>query len=383
MSCIRATLLLALAVSAQCAELSIAPVTAQPGSTAPIAVRFVSSGTHVAALQFDLSYDPTLAFAATAASSATSAGKDVFSATVTTGHTRLLVAGTNQYTLGDGPVIELTAFVSSSAAAEPYALRLTNSIASDPQGNNVSLTSSDGIVTVDGSVNSPTSGIFTHAASGGGWTTSFTFLNLSPTANRANLTFWNDDGTPLALPVTFALEPGRSPTTSSSTSFVIPANGVALVKTGLPQDFAAAVGWARLAAPPGVVGSATFSYHSSTGLNLEAVVPMETRTPTSFVLPFDNTAELSTGVALANGSETSLASIEVTARDAAGRQVLLDSISLPVLGHTSFMLADKYPSLIGIVGSLEFHNSSGGGISVLGLLMNQSGSLTSIPPESK
>ena len=164
---------------------------------------------------------------------------------------------------------------------------------------------------------------------------------------------------------------------------MIPANGVALVETELPAASAATVGWARLTAPAGVVGSATFSYQSTASQDLEAVVPLETRTPASFVLPFDTTAGLSTGVALANGSDTSTANVQLIVRNAAGAQLLTDSIFLPVRGHTSFMLAAKYPGLAGILGSLEFQNPSGGNLSVLGLRINQTGSLTSIPAQAK
>jgi hypothetical protein len=382
MNCVRAALLLSLGFSAQCAVLSVDPVTAQAGSSVPIAVRFVAAGTGVAAFQFDLSYDPTMALGATAASAATSAGKDVYTAAIAQGRTRILLAGLNQQILGDGPVITLTALVSSSAAAGVYALHLTNAVASDPDGKIVPLTTSDGSVTVNGSGSLPPSGMFAQVASGGGWKTSFTLLNLLPGASGASLTFWNDDGTPLALPLTFSPELGLLPTTGASTDFVIPANGLALVETELPEASAATVGWARLKAPAGVAGAATFRYHSAVGPDLEAVVPLETRTPASFVLPFDNTVGLSTGVALANGSDTSTASVQVIARNAAGAQLLADSISLPVRGHTSFMLAAKYPSLVGILGSLEFQNPSGN-ISVLGLRINQTGSLTSIPAQAK
>jgi hypothetical protein len=47
------------------------------------------------------------------------------------------------------------------------------------------------------------------------------------------------------------------------------------------------------------------------------------------------------------------------------------------------MLTARYPSLAGILGSLEFQNPSGGNISVLGLRINQTGSLTSIPAQPK
>jgi hypothetical protein len=381
---IRAALLLGLGFSAQCAELSIDSVTAQVGTSVPLAVRFVAAGSQVAALQFDLSFDSTtMALGTAAGANATSAGKTVYSASVAIGLTRVLLAGLNQNTLSDGSVVTLTALVTNSSAAGAYALRLTNAIASDQAGNILPLTTSDGSVTANGSASLPPSGIFAQVASGGGWTTSFTLLNLLPAASGANLTFWNDDGTPLALPLTFSPELGQLPTTSSSIDFVIPANGVALVETELPEAAAATVGWTRLTAPAGVVGSATFRYQSTATQDLEAVVPLETRTPASFVLPFDNTAGLTTGVALANGSDTSTANIQIIARNAAGAQLLTGSISLPVRGHTSFMLATRYPSLVGILGSLEFQNPSGGNISVLGLRINQTGSLTSIPAQAK
>lgn len=383
MHCVRAALLLVLGLSAQCAQLSVDSVTTQPGASVPIAIRFVAAGTQVAALQFDLSYDPAMAIGASAASAATSAGKDVYTAALAAGRTRILLAGLNQQIMGDGPVVTLTAFVSSSAAAGAYALRLTNPVASDQDGKIVPLTTSDGSVTVNGSGSAPPAGTFAQVASGGGWKTSFTLLNLLPAASGANLTFWNDDGTPLALPLTFSQGLGVAPTTNSSTDFVIPANGVALVETELPQAAAATAGWARLTAPAGIAGSATFRYQSTASQDLEAVVPLETRTPGSFVLPFDNTAGLSTGVALANGSDTSTADVQVIARNAVGAQLLTDLISLPVRGHTSFMLAARYPSLDGTLGSLEFQNPSGGSISVLGLRISQTGSLTSVPAQVK
>lgn len=383
MNFIRIVWLLAIGFSAQCAVLSIDQVAVQAGATVPIAVRLASAGTQVAALQFDLSYDPTMAFAASAGPASVSAAKHCYSAALALGSTRFLLAGTNRSLLGDGPVVSLTALMRSSAAIGSYPLRMTNLVASDLDGKTVPLTGADGSVTVDGSASLPPSRMFAQVASGGGWKTSFTLLNLSATANGANLTFWADAGTPLALPMTFSPELEMLPAAGFFTDIVIPPNGVAVVETELPETSTASTGWARLIAPADVVGSATFGYHGSVSQNLEVVVPLETRSPASFVLPFDNTAGVVTGVALASGSDTLTASITVTARDAAGGPLFTDLISLPVRGHTSFMLADKYPGLNGVLGSLEFQNSNGGNISVLGLRINPSGSLTSIPVEAR
>jgi hypothetical protein len=383
MVCIRCSLALAVGLGAQCAELSIASATAQPGSTVSVVVSFASEGARVAGFQFDLVADSTLSFGAAAGPAATNAGKDVYRVNIASGRTRLLVAGLNQSTLGDGVAVTLTAFVSGSVPAGTYVLHLANLVASDPEGVAVPLTGADGSITVGGSATSSPSGMFAQVASGDGWTTSLTLLNVSSSAANTSLTFWNDDGTPLVLPLAFSPELGLPSANAAFASFVIPANGVAIVKTVQTEVSGALKGWAQLSAPAGVAGSATFLYQSTGGLNLEAVVPLETRTPSSFVLPFDNSDGISTGVALANGSDTLLANIDVTVRDAAGNPLLVARADLPVRGHRSFMLTDRYPALAGLSGSLEFRNASGGSIAVLGLRMNQSGSLTSIPAEIK
>jgi hypothetical protein len=290
----------------------------------------------------------------------------------------------NQSSLDDGPVVTLTALVRSGAAAGVYALRMTNAVASDPAGKVVPLASREGSVTVNGSASLPPSGLFPQVAAGGGWKTSITLLNLLPAPTGASLTFWNNDGSPMVLPWNFSSELDQLPMTSSSLDFVIPANGVALVETDLPEDTLATAGWGRLSASAGVVGSAVYRYHSTSGPpDLEAVVPLETRSPASFHLPFDSTGGILNGIALANGSDTSSAEVQVIARNAAGAQLLSEPISLPVRGHTSFKLAEKYPGLVGVRGSLEFQNPSGGNIAVLGLQVNETGSLTSVPAQAR
>jgi hypothetical protein len=383
MGCIRCSLVFALGLSAQCAQLSIGSVTAQAGSTVSVAVSFASEGARVAGLQFDLIADPALSFGAGAGPAATNAGKDVYRVVIASGRTRILVAGLNQSTLGDGVAVTLAAFVSNSVPAGTYALRLTNLAASDPDGIAVPLSGADGRLTISGSSNSAPAGMFAQVASGEGWTTSLTLLNVSSSPANASLAFWRDDGRPLALPLAFSPELGLPSANSAFASFVIPANGVAVVRTEQPDVSGALKGWAQLWAPAGVAGSATFLYHSTDGLSLEVVAPLENRTPSSFVLPFDNSDGISTGVALANRSDTLPANIEVTARDAAGNPLLVARADLPVLGHRSFMLTDRYPGLAGHSGSLEFRNATGGSIAVLGLRMNQAGSLTSIPAEVK
>jgi hypothetical protein len=110
----------------------------------------------------------------------------------------------------------------------------------------------------------------------------------------------------------------------------------------------------------------------------EASVPLEIRLPKSFVLVFDNTNALTTGVALSNVQGTP-ADIAVSIRDDAGVLLQTASVSLSARGHTSFMLPDAYSITASKRGSVEFAVPVGGKISVIGLRAKADGTLTTIP----
>jgi hypothetical protein len=115
--------------------------------------------------------------------------------------------------------------------------------------------------------------------------------------------------------------------------------------------------------------------------NQEASVPLETRTPNSFVLVYDNTNQLVTGLALANLS-SSQANISVNLRDDAGSLLQTTSVTLPARGHTSFLFNDAAQNFTitnGRRGTAEFVVPTGGKISVIGLRAKADGTLTTIP----
>lgn len=383
----RIAMLLAIAINAHCADLSVDLVSAPVGLAVPIMVRFATGGTSVSALQFDLSYDSSIGIWAVADAASITAGKDLYSVDIDRSRRRFLLAGLNQNSLDTGTIVALTALPGGNAIAGTYALRLSNLVASDRQGHIVPITSTDGSVTVSGSPDRTPLGMFPHLAAGGGWKTRITLLNLSSDPSEAKLTFWDDEGAPLALPLTFTPAMNLAIPANSSASIVIPPNGLTVVETDLPVTSAPLVGWTRLKGSSAVVGMANFRYHATAGLNLEALVPLETRTPISFVLPFDNTPGVETGVAVANGSDSLEARIAIMARDILGSELKIDSITLPIRGHTSFMLSNRYPSLQGLVGSLEFHNDAGASISVVGLRVDtpvdSAGSLTAVLAQAK
>jgi hypothetical protein len=110
----------------------------------------------------------------------------------------------------------------------------------------------------------------------------------------------------------------------------------------------------------------------------EASVPLETRNASSYVLAFDHTNGIAVGVALQNVSALE-GKIPVILRDDSGVQLGTDTITLAGLGHTSFVLAERYPATANLTGTIEFDTPAGGRISALGIRFTPPGTLTTIP----
>jgi hypothetical protein len=210
-------------------------------------------------------------------------------------------------------------------------------------------------------------------ASAGGWDTTLTLVNLSTVPSGATLNFFDDSGNPLSLPFTFP-QGTLTATTNSIFQGSLNASGLLLLDTtGLPTQ-AANIGWGLMQASGTVSGYALFT---NTPNNWQAAVPIETLNASSYLLPFDNTGTLSTGLAIANLS-TQAADINVTIRDDSGTAIGTEVISVPAQGHTSFMLNSVYPVTAAIRGTIEFDTPAGGQINVLGLRVNGP-ALTTVP----
>src|ERR1019366_7465994 len=116
----------------------------------------------------------------------------------------------------------------------------------------------------------------------------------------------------------------------------------------------------------------------------EAVVPMETRNASSYLLAFDNTNGIVLGVAVANVSAQT-ANIPVVIRDDTGTMISTPGTTISVLGngHKSFVLSDPvsgFPVTANKRGTIEFDTPAGGQISVLGIRFTPpNNALTTIP----
>jgi hypothetical protein len=187
------------------------------------------------------------------------------------------------------------------------------------------------------------------------------------------LTFSDDKGSPLVAPLLFP-QTGGTATVSQVTRTIQP--NASLVIETMAQDALPAIQGAALLTTAGDVGG--FAIFRWTTFGQEASVPLEPRNLAAYILAFDNTGGLTTGLAMANVS-VQAAVVPVLIRDDSGTPLLSTTITLPASGHTSFLLPDKYKVANGKRGTVEFDTPSGGQISVLGLRAGNDGSLTTIP----
>jgi len=229
-------------------------------------------------------------------------------------------------------------------------------------------------------------GSMAHLAGEENWTTSFTLVNKSPAQAQARLSFFGDTvdpsgNGPLTLPLAFPQLPNASsPVLSASLDRTLGSNASLIITTAGPQTPPVLVGSAQLAATGPADGFAIFHQTVTTQ---EAVVPVETRNASSYLLAFDNTNGLVLGVALENVSAQN-AIIPVVIRNDTGAVISSGtSIALGGNGHTSFVLSDPvlgFPVTANIRGTIEFDTPAGGQISVLGLRFTPpNNALTTIP----
>ena len=361
------------------AELSIPKITLSPGSAAVAEIRYAAQDSQIAALQLDLNYDAAnLKISAVAGPAATAVEKVIASAEVAPGRRRILLYGFNQSVLADGVVVSLLVSATSGVPGA-YDLRFTDAIAANANGEVVPMATVDSSVTVlDSGVMQPAA-TFGQVISGGSWKTTLTLVNVSSAPATGKLNFWGTDGQPLLLPLAFPGADGRSSTTASSIECSLEPGATFVVESEALDALDTQVGWVELQAAKGVIGFAVLRLKLAPDRNAEAMLAFEQREGSAFLLPYDNSNGFQTGIAVTNQSPYSPADLTLVLRDEAGNTLSTESLSLPVRGHTSFSIGDKYSALSGRRGTVEVRSSSGGRVNVLGLRFSPFGSFTSVP----
>ncbi len=215
------------------------------------------------------------------------------------------------------------------------------------------------------------SGTLAHIASGSGWQTVVTLVNMGATAAQATLKFLDDSGNPLELPL--LLPQSNTTQTASTLTLDLAAGSSTLIQTQAGITDPARVGSAQLTTSGSVSGFAIFQNSGQ-----EAVVPLQTSNSGSSTLAFDNTNQLTTGIALTN-STAQPEDVSATLRGESGNVLGSATIHLPAWGHTSQMLTQFLPAAANIRGTVQFNVPAGGRIDALGIRATPSAAYTSIP----
>jgi len=221
------------------------------------------------------------------------------------------------------------------------------------------------------STSDPGGGSMAHLTVGDGWSTTVELINFSASFAQSHVKFFDDSGSSVALPLTFA---GTS-TTASSVDQTLAPHAHLVIQSNAMDGAPLQIGSAQLTTNGKVSGFIRFRYGPR---DQEAIVPIESRNDGSYLLAFDNTGGLATGVAVANQSPLPV-TIGAVIRDNTGAPFGLGTVQLPANGHRSFVLSDQFPSTGNISGTVEFLTPANGPVSVLGIRFPASGEFSTIP----
>ena len=218
-------------------------------------------------------------------------------------------------------------------------------------------------------------GTMAHIASSNGWKTTFVLVNTGTSAAQTHLQFFDDYGNPLVLPLAFPQSGAGASVFDSKIDRTLNAGASLLIESDGPLENPVQTGSAQLTTTGNVSAFGIFRYEPN---GQEAVVPLENRNAGSYILAFDNTAGISTGVAMSNSS-WQVASVPVIVRDDTGTQIGTSAIPLAANGHGAFVLATQFPQTAGIRGTLEFITPAGAQLSVLGIRSPPTHTFTTLP----
>jgi formylglycine-generating enzyme required for sulfatase activity len=287
------------------------------------------------------------------------------------GHTSFVLSAQYPATANKRGTIELDAPPDGHISA--LGLRTTPLIT--PQGTTTTITTIPVLADIGKG-----GGSIAHIASGNGWQTTFVLINTGVSPARADLAFFDDNGAPLPLPVEVPQSTGSLNSPASSVHRTIEAGATLLVRSVAPlTDPAPTIGSAQLSTDGNVGGFVIFRFNPN---GQEAVVPLENRNAPGYILAYDNTNGIATGVAV-NSVSAQAVNIPVVIRDEAGAQVGTGSVPLAANGHSAFILATQFPQTFDRRGTIVFNAPAGAQIGVLGIRTPMTHTFTTLPALAK
>ena len=135
------------------ALVSFSSQTAAPGSSVVVPVVFQSSTAPIGGVQFDIQYDQSsMSLFANPGDAIKSSGKLFYQADVAPNTRRFLIVGLNSNVISTGTLFNLFVNLSPNASAGIFPVTVSNIAATDPTGVPTPVSSSDGTITVAGTV---------------------------------------------------------------------------------------------------------------------------------------------------------------------------------------------------------------------------------------
>ncbi len=133
-------------------QLLVSEQTMRPGGAAIVRVSLTSIDTDLSGVQFEVDFDSTAIDVRPQASPELStASKSLFSVNRGPSSRRVLIVGSNQFRIPDGPIAELIVSARDGLSDSTHPLRLRNAIGTDSTGNEVPITTRDGSITISSS----------------------------------------------------------------------------------------------------------------------------------------------------------------------------------------------------------------------------------------
>ena len=268
----------------------------------------------------------------------------------------------------EGRITYSSTFADPALFGQRLGIRLTAKVGGEADFDKLSLDATPTVISSTAS----------QIASGGGWKTTLTLVNLSSTQNSVRVALRGDDGRPLTLPLIVTQQGIPQLATTSSVDRTVESGATLLIESEAPASSATLVGWAEVISSGPVAGFAIFRQRDQSARDSEGTAPLETSRSSNLILPFDSTTGFATGVALVNSTNQAVI-VNATIRDDNGAQIGLQAVALPAMGHTSFAVAARFSMTNGRRGIIEFQNTAGGAITGLGLRFSPFGSFTSVP----
>ncbi|HEV3330291.1 MAG TPA: hypothetical protein VG096_04875 [Bryobacteraceae bacterium] len=208
---------------------------------------------------------------------------------------------------------------------------------------------------------------------GGAWQTTIVVINTSSGQTSASLRFYQDIGQSGTQP----WYPTFLESSLSMQNFLLPAQGALFLHTS-GTAAATTIGWGQVTEMDSlgaVAAYAIFTQRIPGHPDQDGTAPATTA-GSRILVPFDNTDNAVTSIAIANPTLLT-ETISVTTQNGSATANGQLSIVLPAQGHSSFDFPTRFPSTVGQSGLAEFY-CAGGTISILALKFNSS-AFTTMP----